>query len=400
MSYYLRRNYRTIFITVEKYEPEIKTVLIDFFDSNETTLFERITNFKTSDKPSMIIIENYDLKKLTEGTVYELAKEVIEELIENRELTNYEDSFLIGYRINIGANRKKLFGKSKSFTTTENSIRNVNINVSNPKVYTKLNPSGDMYCIVRNVGQGNWNELFVDDTTYLVYDCGTHYLTNRSQVIKYIDNRETLFQKDKPVLIISHWDVDHYHCLLAMSDITLSSFEYVMFKNYIPNLTSRKLMARFLKLIPHCIHTLSSGRAIKIKKVTKLTLMNSLIDVVLVFNGSKDRDRNKCGICLIIKTNKVNIILSADHHYDQISRYLLPFLTYPSKHYLVVPHHGGKAGKFEYNMSKNLTPKLAIISVGKNSYGHPFKRYTNELHNKKFSIRKTNDFGKDERIDL
>lgn len=400
MSYFLKRNYRAIFITVEKFEPEIKTVLIDFFDSNETILFERITKFKTSDRPSMIIMENYNLKKLTEGTVYELAKEVIEELIETGELTVYEDSFLIGYRIKISSKRKKLLGKSKSFSSDERFLRNVIIESSQPNIYNKLNPTGKMYCIVRNVGQGNWNELFVDDKAYVVYDSGTHYLTKREQVVKYIDNRETIFQNDKPVLIISHWDVDHYHCLLAMSDLTLSSFDYVMFKDYIPNLTSRKLVARFHKLIPTQIQTLSSGRAIKIKKVTKLTLMNSLIDVVLVFNGSKDRDRNKCGICLIIKTNKVNIILSADHHYEQISRFLLPFLNYPSKHYLVVPHHGGKAGKFEYNMSKNLTPKLAIISVGKNSYGHPFKKYIDELHSKKFNTRRTNIHGKDEIIVL
>jgi len=40
--------------------------------------------------------------------------------------------------------------------------------------------------------------------------------------------------------------------------------------------------------------------------------------------------------------------------------------------YLKIPHHGSKNGLTE-NLLKTSEPKLAVISVGKNSYGHPHK---------------------------
>lgn len=65
------------------------------------------------------------------------------------------------------------------------------------------------------------------------------------------------------------------------------------------------------------------------------------------------------------------LFFSGDGKYDQVSKFILPFLNYPHNHTLIVPHHGGCAGRFEYKASSKINLNRAIISVGINRYGHP-----------------------------
>jgi len=56
-------------------------------------------------------------------------------------------------------------------------------------------------------------------------------------------------------------------------------------------------------------------------------------------------------------------------------------LNYRHEHSLVVPHHGGKAGKLIYKLPMQVRPKLAIISVGKNHFHHSDEKNVTELQN-------------------
>jgi hypothetical protein len=55
---------------------------------------------------------------------------------------------------------------------------------------------------------------------------------------------------------------------------------------------------------------------------------------------------------------------------------------------MVVPHHGGKAGEYKYNLIPGVKPKDAIISVGK-KYGHPRLDYVRALKFDCFRVYKT-----------
>jgi len=66
----------------------------------------------------------------------------------------------------------------------------------------------------------------------------------------------------------------------------------------------------------------------------------------------------------------------------------------------VVPHHGGKAGNYIYEMSNNVTKGNAIISVGPNNYGHPIPDYIAALRDARFNVLQTRFEQRDITINL
>jgi competence protein ComEC len=59
---------------------------------------------------------------------------------------------------------------------------------------------------------------------------------------------------------------------------------------------------------------------------------------------------------------------------------------------LKVSHHGSKNSS-TYEFLKSVSPKQAIISVGKNSYGHPAEEILNRLENMNVKIFRTDESG-------
>lgn len=60
--------------------------------------------------------------------------------------------------------------------------------------------------------------------------------------------------------------------------------------------------------------------------------------------------------------------------------------------YIKIPHHGSKNGLTE-NLLKSLVPKVAVISVGKNSYGHPTQQVLDMLVKYNVKILRTDEMG-------
>ena len=104
---------------------------------------------------------------------------------------------------------------------------------------------GKVSVTIRNVGQGNWNEINFNDLVKIVYDAGAPMNASRTDIATIIGNRNTLYPTSKPILILSHWDKDHYHSLIGMTDTELqNNFSAFVCRDRIPNLTSRILFSR------------------------------------------------------------------------------------------------------------------------------------------------------------
>ena len=96
-----------------------------------------------------------------------------------------------------------------------------------------------------------------------------------------------------------------------------------------------------------------------------------------------------------MKTKSASVVLPSDAHYEQISRDILPHLNFRHTHKLVVPHHGGKAGIYNYNIPPLCAVGEAVISVGENRYRHPLANYIISLTASGFVIQQTNVLGAD-----
>lgn len=401
MYYYYYNKYypNDILVFIEEINREENLVVFDFIDSNEFEKFDNTLEFQHKTlKASMVKVTNYKQKSIRENTVYAIDRNVLLSLRQNIEQIEY--SFLFGYTINLTNEADFLF--KTSVTVGEMDRYNIGAITSGGAKENILDITlkGTIDVIVRNIGQGNWNEITVEKVVKVVYDAGAPMNASRTIVRTYIGNKPTEYSKDKPCLILSHWDKDHYHSLVGMSDAELQCFSSFICPDIRPNLTSRILYGRIEAAIGrNMIHTVSNIPKVRGVPAT-LGLISPVGNNFMVFNSTANKNRNASGIVIAIKTSNSSIIMPGDCHYNLLSNCILPLLNYTHKHNLVVPHHGGNAGAYNYNLHPGTTPKHAVISVGKNRYGHPKLAYTRALTFDRFQVSNTQTVGADFIINL
>lgn len=386
-----------ILVYIEEYNKNEGVVLFDFFDSNEYALFSNLLGFSYDyEKPTMVLITNYYKKRIRENTLYAVDPKLIMKFNEEDLIENFsENSYLIGHKIDASKIEDQIF--NESVPSKDNGLFFWGTYNSGSSIPDDLlsNTKGKTSVIIRNVGQGNWNEVLIENEIKVVFDAGAFMNASKSEIVKIIGDRNILYPKTKPTLILSHWDKDHYHSLLGMSNNEIQdNFSYFVCRNNLPTLTSRILFNRIKS-------TLGDKNTIFIAAESKddvqnkdlLSPITSPQKRIVIYNSKEHKNRNLSGLIVTVKTKSQSIILSGDASYNQISQSILPHLNYKHKHNIVVPHHGGNAGTAIYNIPKLAKRHKAIISVGKNNYNHPLQSNLDFLSKIGFSISQTNIIG-------
>jgi beta-lactamase superfamily II metal-dependent hydrolase len=401
--YYIKYNqsYPTdVLVLIEDFDLANSTVVFDFLDSKQLEKFNSIFNLQVNiEKPSMVKIINYKQKSIKENTVYAIDAKIIETL-KSENIEQINSSYLFGFSINLKNISEPIFKSAVSIGEFDKLELNSYYSGAGKIDFLDINFRGKISLIVRNVGQGNWNEILVNDNVKIVYDAGAPMNAAKDKIREYIGDKPNQYLDYRPTLFLSHWDKDHYHCLIGMTDTELSCFSNFICPDLLPNITSRLLFSKIERAIGRDnILTISNIPRIDRNEPSRLQLISPTTNNLMVFNSLENKDRNMSGIVLAIKAIKSSVVLSGDCHYYQISDYVLPLLNYKHMHNMVVPHHGGKAGEYKYNLIPCVKPKDAIISVGK-KYGHPRVDYVRALKFDWFRVYNTHDVNDDIRIDL
>ena len=384
-----------IFVRIEEYDKINALVLFDFIDIFEYYHFYIRTQYIRSYRhnPSMVLVENYKGRSVIAGDVYLISVKEIIKWVEQGDVIKAEHkSYLVGYRIKCSDDyRGQIFQMPSSKEDVQKAKSRECASENNPLINLQFEYSDKISITVRNVGQGNWNEISYSDEVKIVYDTGAYMHATIDVVRKLIECRNQKYSKSKPKLILSHWDKDHYHALLGMSDEEIGqNFSEFVCKDSLPNYTSQILFNRIKKAInSNKIFTLSSSTRVDTPpQFERIYNQNN----VAIYNAQHPKDRNLSGIAITVSNDTGNVILSGDAHYKQINRDILPYLTDDHVHYLIVPHHGGKAGDFVYNPHSNLKLTQAIISVGKNTYKHPLESIIDTLKDIGFKVLRTDEY--------
>lgn len=222
---------------------------------------------------------------------------------------------------------------------------------------------------VVDCGQGNWNEI---STTHdvLIYDMGASQSYSEIQTKTLVSGRRKIHGNKNTVIVISHWDMDHFQALKYLESDQLGGIKAVYGPSNIPPTNVYRDMIRHLKdydiscgFIPPT--TKRQGRRID------LNLLLSTVDIDL-YRATSGSSRNQTGIVLGVNGVRGKILLlTGDHHYNKILNAIED--RYDDKDViLVVPHHGGEAGTISVADWRNKFKSIdCVISVGSNSYGHP-----------------------------
>lgn len=229
-----------------------------------------------------------------------------------------------------------------------------------------------LFLRVNSVGQGNWNEIMCGGDVSVVYDIGADMHASKVYIQELIGGRESEYKRSLPVLILSHWDIDHYICLRELTKECIQQmFSAFVCPGIIHGITAQKVYEKMEDALNGHCYALAPAEKTE-DPVAQAMLLESKSSSFLLYKGQRRHNRNRSGLILIVKGVHRAACLSGDALLSQ-TEYVVNHSKISLENILVVPHHGGDCPVSErhYNLVRAKCDK-AIISVGDNNmYNHP-----------------------------
>ena len=222
---------------------------------------------------------------------------------------------------------------------------------------------------VWDVGQGNFNEVIAGNKPYVIFDAGTEVDDNSQSFVTYRHRLEQELNKvNCPLFVLSHWHTDHYSLLFALNTIYLNRIKSYVFPSYVKSLSVFLFVAKLYFM---------GANVNMVVLPTNKSWIKQPINGNLILHANKyvSSSVNNSGLTLFVKGPVNNVMLPGDCRYMLAERQTKDAITKPMNggqiHYLLVPHHGGLAGKVSYSV-RNARVVEGIISVGANNkHKHP-----------------------------
>ena len=214
-------------------------------------------------------------------------------------------------------------------------------------------PDNKPRLIFCNVGQGD-GAVLVRGTFEMLLDTGPPNGMMAECLSKYLP----FWDKTIEMVVLSHMDSDHSGGLAQIQ--------------------------RYYKVVK----VLSNEQNSYSEKLSSFDVIRSswfAFDVVSAADGATDNDRSVVGI---LKVGGKSVLFTSDAGREVEQRLVWREILRSAQNdknidILKVSHHGSAEGTSE-ELLEVIQPRLAIVSVGKNSYGHPTKVVLDRL--KKFGV--------------
>ena len=248
---------------------------------------------------------------------------------------------------------------------------------------------GKLHLIFCDVGQGDAILIKTPDNKYILVDAGPD-----KRVLDCLSRHMPFWERHISLAMLTHPHADHF-----------VGYYYVVDGYRIDQFATEELTNKtdsFLKLrqliqernIP--LRYVASGDRWKIKDSQDTPLTITVVGPTKQFlmqtspNGSIGESREFASVVTKITYGSFEALLSGD---SQVAGLLdAREKIEASIDVLQAPHHGSSSGLDEPILNF-LQPKLAVISVGKNRYGHPTKKVLDLLKEKQISILRTDQRG-------
>ena len=239
--------------------------------------------------------------------------------------------------------------------------------------------NSNLQLYVADVGQANWNELRQNGNTIVQFDMGAELHATKQQVDAiYTAHAPKVDPNKKAVLVISHWDMDHIHCVCSMTvkDIQ-DTFCTVWCPDTIKSNTADKILSKLQSALTHANVKCVLPHHHAPRTDYHMHPLQQLNNNVHLYIGETRRNRNHSGIVMFVEGTSTSVNYTGDcllSQADEVLQDVLQKGTHASQHILIAPHHGGANPKanMHYNILPPITNAQVCISVGKgNSYGHP-----------------------------
>ena len=245
---------------------------------------------------------------------------------------------------------------------------------------------GKLHIVFCNVGQGDAIFIRTPNKTDILLDGGPD-----RKVLDCLSSHMPFWDRTLELVLLSHPHEDHFAGLIdVLERYTVLSFATEKLSN---NSASFASFTKHLKENLVEPRYLLSGSRVKTGDGVELALLAPTKEFLAKTSpyGEIGESGEFGSLIVLITYGAFSALLTSDSQASQLTQATEALLS--SVSLLQVPHHGSKTGLIE-DIVDSLSPKVAIISVGKNNrYHHPNDEILRMLKDKKIKILRTDQIG-------
>lgn len=223
-------------------------------------------------------------------------------------------------------------------------------------VYLHL-PDNAFHIAFLNVGQGDSIFIKTPENHQILIDGGP-----KNTIMEELDDVMPFFDKSLDMVVLTHPQADHLNGLIEifkrykidnvlLTGVNYDSFYYDEFLD--------ELLANEVEIF-------------MANEKTDFSVGDVLIDVIYPFEQlvlDDFKEVNNSSVVILVSYKNKHILLTGDLE-EKIEKELVERVNLSHVDILKVGHHGSKSSS-SIEFLQKVTPDVAVIQVGKNSFGHP-----------------------------
>jgi len=216
-----------------------------------------------------------------------------------------------------------------------------------------FNIDNSLHIVACDVGQGD-AILIQKSTTQILIDGGPN-----NKVLDCLGKYMPFWDKQIELVILTHPQEDHYGGLIDV----FKTYKVLKFGQYNDKYSSQGYQV---------LEKLVGGKGVEgitLHKGMVIRLGMIYLDILYPPDGTQDRNANNDAVVSLLRYGQFEAIFMADVE-NQASDGISENTKIQNIDYIKVNHHGSRNG-LSKKLLDVLKPKVAVISVGKNGYGHP-----------------------------
>lgn len=243
-------------------------------------------------------------------------------------------------------------------------------------------PDGKLHLVFCDVGQGDAIYVRTPNGEDILIDGGPN-----EKVLSCLGEHMPFYDRKIELVFLSHPQADHLNGLNSV--LERYSVDYFISSGIEGQGEEYKRLRSLIKSNKIPMKKETVGEKILLDNLTFATLWPS---TQVLGAQTSQTDLNDLSLVLELTYNQFNALLTGDAGQDVQQEMRNKGLSLSNVEILKVPHHGSKTSLL-LSFLEQIKPQLAVISVGKNSYGHPTKETLGILRDKDIRILRTDEDG-------
>lgn len=258
-------------------------------------------------------------------------------------------------------------------------------------------PDGKLVLVFCDVDQGDGAYVRFPDGRDMVVDGGPN-----DRIIDCLGRHMPFWDRHIDMVVMTHPQKDHMHGLIAVferyevdyfvrSDVTHTTEGYA---NLMATVRRKNIPEKYMTRGEKIVVDDTSLSFLwptfeQVSKGQKASLAAAGSSDVL---GDAAGDLNDYSLVFVLRFGSFDVLFTGDADTRVEKYYIRSALADEQVEVLKVPHHGSRTGMTEGFVSW-LDPELSIISLGKNSYGHPAKEIVDIIQKSGSKLMRTDERG-------